>query len=62
MFDSSNRIGMAASLSDVAGGPETLYAVDLDRIAIPEPSSLLLMGSGLLGFAAFVRRRRLASN
>lgn len=58
-FDPTWRIGGGFLAENIAGGPETLFVLkapgdDID--AIPEPSSMLLIGSGLLGLAFFQRR------
>lgn len=46
-----------ATVVVTTGGPSF---ADTDRVvATPEPVSLLLMGSGLVAVAAFVRKRRL---
>jgi hypothetical protein len=38
-------------------GDHTAFLSDVAVTPVPEPSSLMLLGSGLLGFAAYVRRR-----
>jgi hypothetical protein len=57
LADPNNRIGAGLSLSDAQGGPDTLFAIDLEPAPIPEPASLLLVGSGLLGLFAAARWR-----
>jgi hypothetical protein len=48
----------SAYVSDWAlGSSFTNYAWQADVSPVPEPSSLLLLGSGLLGFAGMLRRK-----
>ena len=56
LADPNNRVGAGMALSGADGGPETLFVINLQPI--PEPTSLLLLGSGLLGLFALFRRRR----
>jgi hypothetical protein len=67
-----NRLGLFASISSSDSGPETFYLADLFPLTVPgdplepldpalvtpEPASLVLFGSGLLGLAFLVRSRR----
>jgi len=52
-------IGVATNLSNVTGGPETFnLATTGPGQVIPEPSTYVLMASGLLGLAGLARRRQ----
>lgn len=45
----------------IATNPDgTAYAVDFTASPTPEPSSLVMLGSGVLGLAGVVRRKRIA--
>jgi hypothetical protein len=54
----SAMIGIGASLSDVSGGLETFAVGTLPSASVPEPSTYLLMATGLAGMLALRRRRR----
>jgi hypothetical protein len=61
-FDATWRVGGGFEAENFAGGPETMFVVKApgggsgDIGEIPEPSSMLLIGGGLLGLAFFQRR------
>jgi hypothetical protein len=54
------RVGLSGSAADATGGPETfnLGSIAAVTAAVPEPGTLLLVGSGLSGFGFWARRRR----
>ncbi|MEO8434861.1 MAG: PEP-CTERM sorting domain-containing protein [Pyrinomonadaceae bacterium] len=56
------RLGLTATLSDVHGGPERFsFSGSAGNEPVPEPATMVLLGTGLAGVAGAVRRRRKAA-
>jgi len=55
-FDSF-RVGLSASASGFAGGPETFYLASAPVSPVPEPSTFALFAAGFAAMGAVVRRR-----
>jgi hypothetical protein len=55
------QIRIAIGLANGSGGPESLTVDSADVSETPEPSSLLLLGTGLLGLAVVVFRKAKSS-
>lgn len=54
------RLGLAATLGSTFGGPDQFFFGSLNRPSqpVPEPATMLLFGTGVVGLAARLRRRR----
>jgi PEP-CTERM motif-containing protein len=54
------RLGLTAALSNVDGGPER-FSFTGTAGPVPEPATLVLLGTGIAGVAGAVRKRRKAA-
>jgi hypothetical protein len=59
IYDPNLRLGIEATITNAEGGPESFYlGLGRSSTPVPEPATMFLLGTGLAGVAAKMRKRR----
>ena len=61
VYNPNLRLGLEATIINAQGGPESFYLSIGRSTPVPEPATMFLLGTGLAGVAAKMRKRRKAA-